>query len=300
MRLVITIEGNKYGYSGYRNTSNYVEVSYRQGKKEKTERVSSIQDLLAIRRRGVEWLKDDCKVQERTVQRPVVRSSAVTTPRPTNKFIELVSSPEVIPHLDPEVSKKLAPSSNTKANQLANSIDRSKMSNRTVRKIERRIRRLSIQSDNEIFSQTAIPIRHDLNRLKSQFGQSTLGNPIEILYHGTRSTNVPSILKQGFRLDKVSYGRMLGDGVYLGRMTKAVNYCDFIVLKVAVALGRCLKVEGRLTTLEQNPEYDSIHVASGVNNAVWKGFLFNEEWCVRDPSRCEIIEIVHVPNRWAV
>jgi hypothetical protein len=120
---------------------------------------------------------------------------------------------------------------------------------------------------------------------------------VHYLFHGTNPSNYRSILRGGFRLDRIAHGRLLGNGVYVGGMKKASWYSfEPLILKVAVILGKCLDVTGRSALMENVHVppylYDSIHLGAGDNSVAWGGMIRNEEWCIADPRMIEVVEIV--------
>lgn len=107
---------------------------------------------------------------------------------------------------------------------------------------------------------------------------------VYIMYHGTASNNVKSILQNGFR---VSSGGMLGPGVYASRdMAKTHAYGD-TTLKLIVYIGKVQKVnttQGPETTAWQT-DYDTAWVPRGIVNSG------RQENCVKDPRRIEILGV---------
>ncbi|XP_021959434.1 poly [ADP-ribose] polymerase isoform X2 [Folsomia candida] len=83
--------------------------------------------------------------------------------------------------------------------------------------------------------------------------QRLLHNNRKLLWHGTKRSNIPAILQNGFRLPN-SAGQMFGSGIYFAdRITKSSNYSDqdaTFLLLCEVGLGRiysCAKSHNHLT-----------------------------------------------------
>ncbi len=101
---------------------------------------------------------------------------------------------------------------------------------------------------------------------------------IYFMYHGTKVKNVPSILREGFRVSKDG---MLGRGVYVSLdVNKAQKYGE-VVLKLLVFVGKV-----RLVTSQDQPDrktwqhnYDSAHVPEGCG-MVRSGMT---ETCIKSP-----------------
>lgn len=98
-----------------------------------------------------------------------------------------------------------------------------------------------------------------------------IGKPVELssrqdrrlLFHGSRTTNMLSILTNGLRLpteSQVVNGAMFAPGIYLANsVTKSFNYCSSekgLVLVCEAALGRS-EVVYQPTSHRPGPEYDS-------------------------------------------
>lgn len=111
------------------------------------------------------------------------------------------------------------------------------------------------------------------------------------LYHGTKIRNIEPILLEGFKLK--SYGGMLGRGVYAGKIDKAQNYSEGLLLVVECLLGLCKEIDSveRLDD-PRNVKYDSLHIGSGRRQGVYKGFLRHEEWVFRDPRQLKVVGVV--------
>jgi hypothetical protein len=171
----------------------------------------------------------------------------------------------------------------------------------TARDIVKRIpvlaEQIPIQSKKrakqKLISGAELSVPHDLNRLR-EFAAGALPDEvpkkITYLYHGTHHRNIESILQNGFVLHKWSNG-MLGGGVYLGKPEKAKNYCDLFYFKVAVILGRCKELD-KVEKMENNPDFESMHLGSGRRKGVYKGWLRNEEWIVCVPELTEVVAVV--------
>jgi hypothetical protein len=136
-----------------------------------------------------------------------------------------------------------------------------------------------------------IPVRSDLGRLYQYAAKRGKDGVITTLYHGTRIENIEPIVKDGFRV--TSRWGMLGSGVYFGKLQKASNYSDCLVLEVAVVLGRCRRLEDvEKINSSDNSHYDSLHLPEGDYARVYSGRLRNEEWVVRDPKLTEVVAIL--------
>ena len=116
------------------------------------------------------------------------------------------------------------------------------------------------------------------------------GKPYQIktLYHGTRVSAIPSIMRRGL---KRSRSGMLGAGIYVGPLSKAENYTDLLVLEVKVVLGNCKELT-KVETLHDNGEFDSLHAPSGPLEGVYKKFLNHEEWVIRFPKQVEVTRLI--------
>jgi len=117
------------------------------------------------------------------------------------------------------------------------------------------------------------------------------------LWHGSKLANVPSILEKGLR---VSFGGMLGRGVYLGDKKKAINYALGIgsqgaMFLVEAKLGKVKAVDDVNRYHLHRQLGDTLHAGRNVKGA-WGYGLRNPEWCVRDASRLKILEVHVVPR----
>ena len=153
-------------------------------------------------------------------------------------------------------------------------------------------------------------IEHDTNfKMSSQYkifkhpdyrGKISSGSEYErLLFHGTSESCVASILETGMSLDSAKPG-MFGDGIYFAdRWSKSYNYTDkkyMLVYAVRDDQAVCLLDEVdrqhvliRITkeiknkSLKRNPMIPMIHAVRS-NESDMHHFLYNDEWCVYDPS----------------
>jgi hypothetical protein len=129
---------------------------------------------------------------------------------------------------------------------------------------------------------------NSLKRCQEKFHREGKPYNITTLYHGTKLRNVPSIVKCGL---KRSRSGMLGRGIYLSLLSKARNFSDSIIFETKVILGRCKQLK-KVEKMNENGEYDSLHACSGKLDGVYKGWLSNDEWCVRYPEQIEISRLI--------
>ncbi|XP_057325509.1 poly [ADP-ribose] polymerase-like [Microplitis mediator] len=92
----------------------------------------------------------------------------------------------------------------------------------------------------------------------------------KLLWHGTRISNIPSILYEGFRITKARYG-MLGNGIYFANsVSKSANYCDIrkhgVLFLCEVALGN---MTGFIRL--ESPKDTYIKLPDGFNSVYAKG-----------------------------
>ncbi|XP_060790885.1 uncharacterized protein LOC132894785 [Neoarius graeffei] len=116
------------------------------------------------------------------------------------------------------------------------------------------------------------------------------------MYHGTSRQAAAQIMRTGF---KQSAGGMLGRGVYLSRdLKKARRYPlhlrenERVVIRVRVKVGRVKKIDYQGHPLQKtwhDHGYDTAWCPPRCG-MVWSGL---EEDCVWDPSRIEVIDIIH-------
>lgn len=132
-------------------------------------------------------------------------------------------------------------------------------------------------------------IENNFSRLQKKWEEEGKDTKIVTLYHGTSLTNINSIFAEGFRTPYSS--GMLGRGVYFGRRNKARNYSDGLVLVCEVMLGKCKELK-EVEKMNDNLKYDSMHMPKGQYGKVYKGFLRNEEWVVKDPAQIRIIGVL--------
>ena len=125
------------------------------------------------------------------------------------------------------------------------------------------------------------------------------------LYHGTSLKCAKNIQKNGFVVDKVRSGRMLGNGVYLSpTIGKAFMYAEGlrrpnenggIVLIVEVDLGKCLtidtsNIDGRLEWHSKG--YDSCYLSGGEWGCPKTADQKYDEYCIANGSRVHIVGMV--------
>ena len=130
-----------------------------------------------------------------------------------------------------------------------------------------------------------------LKRTIERFKKEGKPYGVTTLYHGSRLRNIPSIVRCGLRKSNSKYG-MLGGGIYVGKLNKARGYSDLIIFQVKVVLGRCKELNKVEHIGQSNGDYDSLHAKEGKIGGVFKGFLRNEEWIIRDPCQIEISKLV--------
>lgn len=150
------------------------------------------------------------------------------------------------------------------------------------------------------YFRNAVPYKHNgyvvvdfptkgnkIRRIAERFKEEGKPYATRSFYHGTNLQNISSIIRCGLK-PRGRYG-MLGTGIYVGKRGKALNYSDFIVLEVKVALGNCKEIEvvESLQNLE-NEEYDSMHAKRGKLPGVRKGFL----WILRRAEQVEISKLI--------
>lgn len=125
-------------------------------------------------------------------------------------------------------------------------------------------------------------------RLKREWKEDEKTTDSITLYHGTRETNIDKFIRNGFILP-MEQG-MLGSGIYLGPLEKAVNYSgrSGMILKVRVMLGKCKELRD-VELIENANGYDSLHMSQGHYISVNKGYLKNDEWVIRNPDQIKII-----------
>lgn len=122
----------------------------------------------------------------------------------------------------------------------------------------------------------------------------------KMLYHGTRSENVLSILKSGLKTSPPSNvhitGKMFGNGIYLAdSSTKSMNYCSgfgstrtskYYLLICEAATGKEMKTQNAQPGLTAAPKgYDSVKGEKGSR-------LIHNEYIVYDNSQVRIKYIV--------
>jgi len=127
-----------------------------------------------------------------------------------------------------------------------------------------------------------------IKRVAERFKKEGKPYAIRNFFHGTNLWSLPSIVQRGL-IPK----HMLGDGIYVGRMDKALNYTNNIVLAVRVALGNCKELE--IVEKMQKPEneqFDSLHARSGKLSGAWHDYLGRDEWIVRRAEQVEISKLI--------
>ena len=139
---------------------------------------------------------------------------------------------------------------------------------------------------------TAVTIPGHLQRfedMKRSLARKGASADAITLYHGTKMHFVDSILQEGLKPNS----GMLGKGVYFGKPQKARNYSDFAMFHCRVLLGRCKELE-RVERLETrgNEKFDSLHIGDGKKGGVFKGFLLNEEWVVRNEGQILVLGLI--------
>ena len=182
-------------------------------------------------------------------------------------------------------------------------------------KVRAAIRELRYSIPQEIIDLRGIVDRGDHLIVNKPPGESAFrhmcaklaGSEIITLFHGTPAHNVPSILQDNFKLSK--WGA-LGRGLYLGPMTKAINFTGGnrwlgrpgswkreqaerlsrdTVIECKVVLGRCNE-PGRADIGHISPG------SSGFDTLYYAGFS-NPEYCVQSVNQVLIRRIILVPKR---
>lgn len=123
----------------------------------------------------------------------------------------------------------------------------------------------------------------------------------ELRWHGTAGTAISSI---GHELLRPSANGLLGPGIYVGKIDKAINYVKEYAGPGALVLSRCKfgnvyktaayeddKKEGLLK------EADTIHAGWGAFKSAWGGRILHDEWCVRDACRVQPVLVVFVRRK---
>lgn len=108
-----------------------------------------------------------------------------------------------------------------------------------------------------------------------------------IMYHGTRSENVKSILRDGFQPS--DHDRtMLGSGVYASRqIDKAACYGN-VILTVLVHLGKVYKITSY--SGHDNKTWQKTHDAAWVPNGIVPSG--RQEHCIKDPKKIRVLGVV--------
>jgi hypothetical protein len=154
------------------------------------------------------------------------------------------------------------------------------------------------------YFRNAVPYKHNsymvvdfptkgnkIKRVTERFKKEGKPYATRSFYHGTNLRNISSIIRCGLK-PRGRYG-MLGTGIYVGKRGKALNYSDFIVLEVKVALGNCKEIEVvESLQRQENEKFDSMHAKRGKLPGVRRGFLYGEEWIVRRAEQVEISKLI--------
>ena len=133
---------------------------------------------------------------------------------------------------------------------------------------------------------------------------SKIGN-IEELWHGTRKSNLLSILSKGLMITKTyATARLFGDGVYFAnRSTKSLNYAygfwdggsrdesPFMFL-ANVALGK--QFIAKNCDKENYPVrgYDSVYGKANQTSMGYSGPLMNDEFIIYNSAQCNLIRLI--------
>lgn len=123
----------------------------------------------------------------------------------------------------------------------------------------------------------------------------------ELRWHGTAGAAITSI---GHEFLRPSKDGLLGPGVYVGKLDKAINYVKEWEGPGALVLTRCKfgnvvktsnyeedKKEGKLKGA------DTIHAGWGAFIGAWGGRIQHEEWCVRDACRVQPVLVVFIRRK---
>lgn len=128
-----------------------------------------------------------------------------------------------------------------------------------------------------------------------------------LLFHGSRTDNVKSILSHGIDLDRAKSG-MFGDGMYFAdRWSKSFNYTDgHFMLVYAVRDDKAthildevdrqtllIRVTKKIKKreLKRNPIIPMVHAVQSKEGDMHH-FLYNDEWCVYDETLCRLAYII--------
>jgi predicted DNA-binding WGR domain protein len=126
------------------------------------------------------------------------------------------------------------------------------------------------------------------------------GKGAQLLFHGTRNSNVRHILRSGLVVMRnAASGRMLGDGIYFAsKSSKSTNYCSSssgnpqMLLLSEVSLGRMYEAPDSRHYTEPPKGYDSVWGVKGKTRIYGSSTLQNDEYVVYRPSQSTIRYLV--------